>query len=55
MADITYGGRVTDTWDKRAISSILKKYFDPRLMEDNYMLTSGTEYYAPPPGHILVI
>jgi dynein heavy chain len=48
VADITYGGRVTDTWDKRAISSILRKYFDPLLLEDGYNFTGDGNYYAPP-------
>ena len=54
VADITYGGRVTDTWDKRAISSILRKYFDPQLMEDDFMFTDQSKYYAPQPGSIEV-
>lgn len=45
---------MTDVWDKRAISSILKKYFDPLLMEDGYMFSDGAEYFAPPPGSIEV-
>ena len=28
VSDITYGGRVTDIWDKRSIASILRKYFN---------------------------
>ena len=31
VSDNTYGGRVTDVWDKRSISSILRKYFDPQV------------------------
>ncbi|CAN0459342.1 unnamed protein product, partial [Ectocarpus sp. 12 AP-2014] len=29
VADVTYGGRVTDVWDKRTIASIMRLYFDP--------------------------
>jgi dynein heavy chain len=54
VADITYGGRVTDIWDKRAISSILRKYFDPRLLEDGYYFTNDGIYYAPPISDIHV-
>jgi len=32
VADITYGGRVTDVWDKRTNACILRKFFDPNLM-----------------------
>jgi dynein heavy chain len=52
VSDITYGGRVTDSWDKRAISSILRRYFAPELMHEGFMLTEGTEYYVPPPEGI---
>lgn len=43
---------MTDVWDKRAISSILRKYFDPQLMEDGFLFSDGPEYYAPAPGSI---
>ena len=55
VADITYGGRVTDIWDKRAISSILRKYFVPGLVaEDKFLFTASEAYYAPRPGNIQV-
>ena len=47
VSDITYGGRVTDTWDKRAISSILRRYFTVPLLEDSYTFTDDGVYYAP--------
>ena len=52
VSDITYGGRVTDVWDKRSISSILRKYFDPRLLDDSYTFTDNGAYYAPAVGDI---
>lgn len=54
VADITYGGRVTDAWDKRAISSILRKYFDVNLMDDEYRFSSDGLYYAPPESDVTV-
>lgn len=54
VSDITYGGRVTDRLDKRAISSILRKYFNPKLMEDKYKFASNDIYYAPPESDITV-
>lgn len=36
VADVTYGGRVTDVWDKRTIASIMRLYFDPGLLHDSY-------------------
>jgi dynein heavy chain len=55
VADITYGGRVTDTWDKRAISSILRKYFSPPLLTNDYRFSSDGLYYAPPESDILAV
>lgn len=36
VADVTYGGRVTDVWDKRTIASIMRLYFDPGVLDDSY-------------------
>lgn len=47
VSDITYGGRVTDVWDKRSISSILRKYFDPALLREDFKFTENGKYYAP--------
>eukprot|EP01038_Epipyxis_sp_PR26KG_P008413 gene8413-11380_t len=52
VSDVTYGGRVTDIWDKRAISSILRKYFTPVLLQEEYKFTEDGVYYAPPESDI---
>ena len=54
VSDITYGGRVTDIWDKRSISSILRKYFCPSLMENEYRFSEDGQYYAPVIGDLNV-
>ena len=54
VSDITFGGRVTDVWDKRTISSILKKYFQPGVLEDEYRFSGDGIFYAPPEGDITV-
>ena len=54
VSDITYGGRVTDSWDKRAISSILRKYFTPGLLDEGFHFTDDGRYYAPPIGDLNV-
>ena len=38
VADVNYGGRVTDAKDKILISSMLSKYFTPEIQNDNYKL-----------------
>ena len=35
--DINYGGRVTDDLDRRLLLAILKKYYNPEIIEDKYM------------------
>jgi dynein heavy chain len=52
VADISYGGRITDRWDKRTNSSIMRKLFCPQVMDDNYRFTSSDSYYAPPEGSL---
>ncbi|CAM9370487.1 unnamed protein product [Discosporangium mesarthrocarpum] len=47
VAEITYGGRVTDVWDKRAIASIMRRYFDPELLDDGFRFSDSGKYYAP--------
>ena len=54
VADITYGGRVTDIWDKRSISSILRKYLVPDILCDSFKFSDDGAYYAPPPSDIYV-
>ncbi|GMH64114.1 hypothetical protein TrST_g1151 [Triparma strigata] len=48
VAQIVYGGRVTDKMDKFTISSILTSFFDSKLIDnDDYMFSEGGEYTAP--------
>ena len=50
VADINYGGRVTDDKDVRLISCLLKRYFCPDILVDSYMLSNLDIYKAPPEG-----
>jgi len=52
VADVNYGGRVTDPKDKILISSMLMKYFTPDIMNDSYRLSRLDGYYAPPEGSL---
>ena len=38
--EIAYGGRVTDSWDQRCLQSILHKYYNPDVLEEDYGYTS---------------
>jgi dynein heavy chain len=50
ISAVNYGGRVTDERDVRTIAAILKKYYTPEIMSDNYKLSKLDIYYAPPEG-----
>ncbi len=52
VSAVTYGGRVTDVWDKRSIAAILNKYFTPELLTDEYKFTEDGVYHAPVEGDI---
>jgi len=47
VAEINYGGRVTDDKDVRLIIAILAKYFTPEVMEPHYLYSSGNIYENP--------
>jgi dynein heavy chain len=50
--EITFGGRVTDDWDRRTLEAILKKYYCPEILDDGYKLSSTGIYYAPNDGEL---
>ncbi|CAI8029533.1 Dynein heavy chain 6, axonemal [Geodia barretti] len=45
--EITYGGRVTDAWDQRCLRTILKRFFSPNTLEEDYKYSYSGVYYAP--------
>lgn len=49
---INYGGRVTDDWDRVCLISILKKYYTPDILEDNYMLSQSGLFFVPEIGSV---
>uniref|UniRef100_K3WBQ8 Dynein heavy chain C-terminal domain-containing protein n=1 Tax=Globisporangium ultimum (strain ATCC 200006 / CBS 805.95 / DAOM BR144) TaxID=431595 RepID=K3WBQ8_GLOUD len=52
VADVSYGGRITDRWDKRTNSSIMRKLFCKNVMDDAYRFTTSNTYFAPPEGSL---
>jgi dynein heavy chain len=50
VAEINYGGRVTDDKDVELIKSLLKRYFCPDILRDEYKLSLLDTYYAPKEG-----
>ncbi|KAJ3105519.1 Dynein heavy chain 6, axonemal [Phlyctochytrium planicorne] len=51
--EITFGGRVTDDWDRRTLKSLLSRYYTPQILDDNHKLSPSGIYYAPADGDIL--
>ncbi|XP_064233927.1 dynein axonemal heavy chain 6 isoform X4 [Aotus nancymaae] len=45
--EIIYGGRVTDTWDQRCLRTILKRFFSPETLEEDYKYSESGIYFAP--------
>ncbi|XP_076873752.1 dynein axonemal heavy chain 6 isoform X2 [Brachyhypopomus gauderio] len=45
--EITYGGRVTDAWDQRCMRTILKNFFSPATLEEDYQYSTSGIYFAP--------
>ncbi|XP_072807658.1 dynein axonemal heavy chain 6 isoform X2 [Vicugna pacos] len=45
--EITYGGRVTDTWDQRCLRTVLKRFFSPETLQENYKYSESGIYFAP--------
>ena len=50
VAQVNYGGRVTDKQDVRLMNAMLKKYFCAEIMQEGYKFSALEHYFAPPDG-----
>jgi dynein heavy chain len=48
IGHINYGGRVTDDWDRRCLLTVLEKYCNPQLLNDEYVFSTSGLYKCPP-------
>eukprot|EP01018_Ginkgo_biloba_P007892 Gb_26551 [translate_table: standard] len=46
--ECNYGGRVTDSHDRRTLLSLLSVLYTPRILDDDYRISPSGIYYAPP-------
>lgn len=44
VGEITYGGRVTDDWDRRCLLRILSKFVNEEVLNDNYNFSDSGIY-----------
>jgi dynein heavy chain len=42
---INYGGRVTDDWDRRTLMTIIEKFINSEILDDNYLFSSVLPEY----------
>ncbi|KAG8349154.1 putative Dynein heavy chain N terminal region 2 domain1 [Trypanosoma vivax] len=48
IAEASYGGRVTDDWDRRVINTYISQFMCPEIItEERYALSSASEYCIP--------
>jgi len=46
IGDITYGGRVTDDWDRRTLKTVLGKYIVEDVLQDGFKLSESGIYQS---------
>eukprot|EP00210_Caulerpa_lentillifera_P003766 g3598.t1 len=49
IGEIHYGGRVTDEWDRRCLQSLISKFINSKILEEEVLFV-GDEQICPPVG-----
>nr|XP_042114676.1 dynein axonemal heavy chain 14 isoform X2 [Peromyscus maniculatus bairdii] len=48
VSEVTYGGRVTDEWDKRCLKILFNKFCSPDILKSNFSFSSDEMYQVVP-------
>jgi dynein heavy chain len=48
--DVTYGGRITDDWDRRTMNCLLADYVQEGALTEGYQFSKDAHYVQPPLG-----
>ncbi|XP_029790782.1 dynein heavy chain 14, axonemal [Suricata suricatta] len=48
VGEVTYGGRVTDTWDRRCLNALLYKFCNPEVLKDDFSFSSDEVHWPVP-------
>ena len=48
LGQITYGGRITDNWDQRCLTTILKGFLSKKTLKPTYKYSPSGIYFAAP-------
>ncbi|KAM4770854.1 dynein axonemal heavy chain 14 [Rhinophrynus dorsalis] len=51
--EVVYGGRVTDSWDRRCLMCILDTFYNPSVLQETYSFSSDNVYRSLPDGATL--
>ena len=52
VGQISYGGRVTDDWDRRTVMIMLGQLTNDAVLEPDFKFSPSGTYYPPEPGSI---
>lgn len=52
VAEANYGGRVTDPKDRRLIKIILRDFYTPDILDEEYKFSESGKYFVPPVGDV---
>ena len=52
IGEISYGGRVTDDWDRRSLLTILAKFINEDVLADGYKFSESGTYSQVPIGSL---